>query len=148
MGGYYLEILPNREQLARYGLMISDVQDVVAHGTRRRTHHHDGGGPRTIYGRLALPAGFAFRSAGDREGCSGIAAERWNGASRRIADIRLTQGATSIRTENAKLATYVYVDIRDRDLGGYVAEAKKAIADNVQLPTGTYLVLEWPVRIP
>ena len=37
-----------------------------------------------------------------------------------VADIQLTQGATSIRTENAKLATYIFVDIRDRDLGDYV----------------------------
>ncbi len=57
-----------------------------------------------------------------------------------VADIRLTQGATSIRTENAKLATYIFVDIRDRDLGGYVADAKKAVAEQVKLPAGTYLV--------
>ena len=57
-----------------------------------------------------------------------------------VADIRLTQGATSIRTENAKLATYIFVDIRDRDLGGYVAAAQKAVAEQVQLPAGTYLV--------
>ena len=47
---------------------------------------------------------------------------------------------TSIRTENAKLATYIFVDIRDRDLGGYVADARKAVNEKVQLPTGTYLV--------
>ena len=57
-----------------------------------------------------------------------------------VADIRLTQGATSIRTENAKLATYIFVDIRDRDLGGYVAAAQKAVAEQVKLPAGTYLV--------
>ncbi|MBS0251374.1 MAG: efflux RND transporter permease subunit, partial [Proteobacteria bacterium] len=47
---------------------------------------------------------------------------------------------TTIRTENAKLATYVYVDIRDRDLGGYIADAKKAVESQVKLPPGTYLV--------
>jgi len=52
----------------------------------------------------------------------------------------LSQGATSIRTENARLATYVFVDIRDRDLGGYVADAQRAVAQRVQLPVGTYLV--------
>src|SRR4029077_14310195 len=57
-----------------------------------------------------------------------------------VADIRLTQGATSIRTENAKLATYIFVDIRDRDLGGYVAAAQKAVAEQVQLPASTYLI--------
>ena len=57
-----------------------------------------------------------------------------------VADIKLTQGPTSIRTENAKLATYIFVDIRDRDLGGYVADAQKAVAEQVKLPAGIYLV--------
>jgi Cu(I)/Ag(I) efflux system membrane protein CusA/SilA len=57
-----------------------------------------------------------------------------------VADIRLTQGPTSIRTENAKLATYVFVDIRGRDLGGYVAAAQKAVNEQVKLPPGIYLV--------
>ena len=57
-----------------------------------------------------------------------------------VADIKLTQGPISIRTENAKLAIYIFVDIRDRDLGGYVADAKKAVMDQIKLPAGTYLV--------
>jgi copper/silver efflux system protein len=57
-----------------------------------------------------------------------------------VAEIRLTQGATSIRTENARLATYVFVDVRDRDLGGYVADAQKTVAAQVHLPPGTFLV--------
>jgi Cu(I)/Ag(I) efflux system membrane protein CusA/SilA len=57
-----------------------------------------------------------------------------------VADIKLTRGPTSIRTENAQLATYVYVDIRNRDLGGYVADAKKAVAEKISLPAGTYLI--------
>src|SRR5262245_1667223 len=57
-----------------------------------------------------------------------------------VADVRLTQGATSIRTENARLATYVFVDIRDRDLGGYIADAQRAVAQQVQLPIGSYVV--------
>ena len=57
-----------------------------------------------------------------------------------VADIKLTQGPTSIRTENAKLATYVFVDIRGRDLGGYVADAKTAVNEHVELPAGTYLI--------
>ena len=64
-----------------------------------------------------------------------------------VADIKLTQGPTSIRTENAKLATYVYVDIRGRDLGGYVADARKAVAEQVQIPAGHLPRLERPVRI-
>ena len=65
-----------------------------------------------------------------------------------VADIRLTQGATSIRTENAKLATYIFVDIRDRDLGGYVAAAQKAVAEQVQAARRHLSGVERPVRIP
>ena len=139
-GGYYLEILPNRAQLARYGLMISDVQDVVATAI--------GAEPvtTTVEGRERYTV--AIRYPRDlRSDPQAIAKDVLvslpNGGTvplGEVADIKLTQGATSIRTENAKLATYVFVDIRDRDLGGYVADAKKAVNEKVQMPAGTYLV--------
>jgi Cu(I)/Ag(I) efflux system membrane protein CusA/SilA len=53
-----------------------------------------------------------------------------------VAKIELTRGATSIRTENGQLATYIYVDINGRDLGGYVSEAQQAVAASVKLPPG------------
>jgi Cu(I)/Ag(I) efflux system membrane protein CusA/SilA len=55
-----------------------------------------------------------------------------------VAKVSLAQGPSSIRTENAQLATYVYVDLRDRDLGSYVADAQKAVASEVQFPPGYY----------
>ena len=141
VGGYYLEIIPDRDRLARYGLMVSDVQDVVATalGAEPITTTVEGRERYTVairYPRdlrsdpqsiakdvlVALPSGGGTVPLGE------------------VADIRLTQGATSIRTENARLATYIFVDIRDRDLGGYVAAAQKAVAEQVQLPAGTYLV--------
>src|SRR5262245_48827922 len=141
VGGYYLEIVPARDRLARHGLMISDVQDVVAtalgaepitttvEGRERYTvairYPRDlRSDPRTIAKDVlvALPGGVGTVPLGE------------------VADVRLTQGATSIRTENARLATYVFVDIRDRDLGGYIADAQRAVAQQVQLPTGSYLV--------
>jgi copper/silver efflux system protein len=51
----------------------------------------------------------------------------------------LGRGPTTIRTENGQLAAYIFVDIRDRDLGGYVADAQKAVAAGVQLPPGYYV---------
>jgi copper/silver efflux system protein len=141
VGGYYLEVIPNRDRLARYGLMISDVQDVVATalGAEAITTTVEGRERYTVairYPRdlrsdpeaiakdvlIALPGGSGTVPLGE------------------VADIRLTQGSTSIRTENARLATYIYVDIRDRDLGGYVADAQRAVAQQVPLPSGTYLV--------
>ena len=140
VGGYYLEIIPNRHKLARYGLMVSDVQDVVgtALGAEPIT--------TTVEGRERYTV--AIRYPRDlRSDPQAIAKDVLvalpNGGTvplGEVADIQLTQGATSIRTENAKLATYIFVDIRDRDLGGYVAAAQKAVAAQVQLPAGTYLI--------
>ena len=56
-----------------------------------------------------------------------------------VAEVKLTRGATSIRTENGQLAVYIFVDIAGRDLGGYVAEAQAAVAKEVKLPPGTYV---------
>jgi len=58
-----------------------------------------------------------------------------------VADISLTTGPTVIRTEQAQLLGYVYVDVAGRDIGGYVEDAKQAVAKNVKLPEGYYL--EW-----
>ncbi len=140
VGGYYLEIRPNRDRLARYGLTISDVQDVVAMAL--------GAEPitTTVEGRERYTV--AIRYPRDLRSepqaiAKDVVVSLPNGGTvplGEVADVALTQGATGIRTENAKLATYVFVDIRDRDLGGYVADAKKAVEKSVALPAGTYLV--------
>jgi Cu(I)/Ag(I) efflux system membrane protein CusA/SilA len=140
IGGYYLEIVPNRDKLARYGLMISDVQDVVAIAL--------GAEPitTTIEGRERYTVAIRYprdlRSNPQAIAKDVLVALPGGGTVPlgEVADIGLTQGATSIRTENAKLATYIFVDIRERDLGGYVAAAQKAVAEQVQLPAGTYLI--------
>jgi Cu(I)/Ag(I) efflux system membrane protein CusA/SilA len=56
-----------------------------------------------------------------------------------VAKVELARGPTSIRTENGQLALYIYVDMHDRDLGSYIADAQKAVADNVHFPLGTYV---------
>jgi Cu(I)/Ag(I) efflux system membrane protein CusA/SilA len=56
-----------------------------------------------------------------------------------VASVKLTRGPTTIRTENGQLAVYIFVDIRDRDLGGYVAEAQKAVATSLKFPAGYYV---------
>jgi Cu(I)/Ag(I) efflux system membrane protein CusA/SilA len=56
-----------------------------------------------------------------------------------VAKVELAQGPSSIRTENAQLALYIFVDLRDRDLGGYVADAKQAVANEVEFPPGYYV---------
>src|SRR4029078_11714486 len=56
-----------------------------------------------------------------------------------VAKVAPARGPSSIRTENGQLATYVYVDIRDRDLGGYVADEQRAVQAGVRFPPGHYV---------
>jgi Cu(I)/Ag(I) efflux system membrane protein CusA/SilA len=138
VGGYYLEIEPDREQLARYGLLIGDVQEVVASALGAETI------TTTVEGRERY--GVNLRYPRDiRSDPDAIARDVLvpipNGSSvplGQVAAVKLTRGPASIRTENAQLAAYIFVDARDRDLGSYVADAKKAVAEKVSFPPGYY----------
>jgi Cu(I)/Ag(I) efflux system membrane protein CusA/SilA len=140
LGGYYLEIEPDREQLARYGLMVGDVQQIIASALGAETV------TTTVEGRERY--GVSLRYPRDmRSDPDTIAQEVLvplpNGASiplGQVAHIKRTQGPASIRTENAQLAAYIFVDARDRDLGSYVADARKAVAERVNFPPGYYAV--------
>jgi Cu(I)/Ag(I) efflux system membrane protein CusA/SilA len=139
-GGYYLEITPDRIQLARYGLMVADIQAVIASGLGAETV------TTTVEGRERY--GVTVRYPRDlRSDPEAIAREVLvglpNGASiplGQVAVVRLVKGPASIRTENAQLAAYIYVDARDRDLAGYVADAKGAVAQTVKFPPGYFAV--------
>jgi Cu(I)/Ag(I) efflux system membrane protein CusA/SilA len=136
IGGYYLDIIPDREALGRYGLAIGDVQDVITTALGGETV------TTTVEGRERY--GVNIRYPRDlRENPQAIATEveiplAGGGAIPlgEIAKVELTRGATSIRTENGRLAAYIYVDITGRDLGGYVADAQKAVAARIKLPPG------------
>jgi Cu(I)/Ag(I) efflux system membrane protein CusA/SilA len=139
IGGYYLDITPDRDALARYGLMVGDVQDVVAtalggdavtttvEGRERYTvnvrYPRDlRSNPQAIANDVLVPM--------PKGGTVPLA---------EVATVKLARGPTTIRTENGQLAAYIFVDIRDRDLGGYVAEAQKAVAASVVFPAGYYV---------
>ncbi|HEY5066035.1 MAG TPA: CusA/CzcA family heavy metal efflux RND transporter [Xanthobacteraceae bacterium] len=139
IGGYYLEIIPNRETLGRYGLSMADVQEVVGMALGGET------ATTTVEGRERYTVNVRYpRSL--RSDPMAIATDvqvpMANGGSvplGEVAQVKLTRGPTSIRTENGRLAIYIYVDIAGRDLGGYVAEASRAVADEVKFPEGTYV---------
>jgi copper/silver efflux system protein len=136
IGGYYLDIVPDRGALGRYGLNIGDVQDVVAtalggqvvtttvegrerYGVNIRYPRDLRSNPRAIATEVQVPlVGGGTVPLGE------------------VAKVDLTRGATTIRTENGQLATYIYVDINGRDLGSYVADAQRAVAAAVKLPPG------------
>ncbi len=138
-GGNYLEITPDREQLARYGLMVGDVQRVIASALGAETI------TTTVEGRERYAVNLRYPRE-IRSDPQSIAHEvlvpMANGASiplGEVAKIALTQGPSSIRTENAQLAAYIFVDVRDRDLVGYVEDAKRAVAASVTFPQGIYV---------
>src|SRR5580700_3774510 len=140
IGGYYLDVVPDREAMARYGLMVSDVQDTVSSALGGETI------TTTVEGRERYGVNLRYprdlRSDPQSIARDVLVAMPGGGTVPlgEVATIKLTRGPTSIRTENGQLAVYIFVDIRDRDLGGYVADAKAAVAANVQFPPGNYLV--------
>jgi Cu(I)/Ag(I) efflux system membrane protein CusA/SilA len=139
IGGYYLDIVPDRDALGRYGLMVGDVQSVIATalGSETVTTTVEG---RERYG-VAIRYPRDYRS--DPQAITRDVQVPLPGGGTvplgEVAKVELTRGATSIRTENGQLAVYVFVDIAGRDLGGYVAEAQRAVASEVKLPGGTYV---------
>jgi len=143
-GGFYLDIVPERRALARYGLTVGEVMDVVAAAL---------GGEMvttTVEGRERF--GVTVRYPRDlrsdpqaiaREVLVPVPAEMGAPATMvplgQLAEVKISTGAPAIRTENALLSAYIYVDIRDRDIGSYVAEARKAVNDKVKFTPGTYV---------
>ncbi|MDK4724964.1 efflux RND transporter permease subunit [Rhizobium phaseoli] len=136
IGGYYLDIVPDRIALGRYGLTVNDVQDVVgmALGSEVVTSTVEG---RERYG-VAVRYPRSMRS--DPQAIARDVQVHLPGGGTvplgEVAEVKLTRGATTIRTENGQLAVYIFVDIANRDLGGYVAEAQQAVAESVKMPSG------------
>jgi len=138
-GGFYLDIEPDREQLARYGLAVGDLQDVIgtALGGEMVTTTVEG---RERYG-VTVRYPRELRSD-PQQIAREVLVSTMDGAMiplGQVAKVAVAKGAPGIRTENALLSAYIYVDIRDRDIGGYVADAKKAVAGQIKLPPGYYV---------
>ena len=136
-GGLYLDIAPKRDQLARYGVTVGDFQRVIetALGGEMVTTAVEGlerygiavryprdlrDDPQRIANEVFVPTGTGMIPLGQ------------------LADIVIRNGAPAIKTENALLAAYIYVDIRDRDVGSYVRDAQRAVAEKVKFPPGYY----------
>ena len=138
MGGYYLEIEPDRSALARYGLKVGDVQEVIRTGLGAEVVTTTVEGRERYTVNIRYPR--TFRSSPQAIATDALVAMP-NGATvplGQVAKISLAKGPASIRTENAQLVVYIFVDFRDRDIGGYVADAQKAVAEQVRFPQGYY----------
>ena len=134
-GGRYIDVRIDRMQAARYGLSVADVQSLVARAI---------GGENvaeTVEGLQRFPINVRYpremRDSPQKLGKLPIVTA--SGATiplMAVAEIVITDGPPMLRSENARLSGWVYVDIRGRDLGSFVAEAKEAVAREVKLRPG------------
>jgi Cu(I)/Ag(I) efflux system membrane protein CusA/SilA len=139
-GGYFVDFDLDREQIARYGLTIKDVQDVIMTAI---------GGENvstTIEGRERYPVNIRYprELRDDVDKLARTLVPTMGGAQvplGQLAKIQLLEGPAMIRDENGKLSGYVYVDVdtAKRDIGGYVADAKKAVDAQLKLKPGYLL---------
>jgi Cu(I)/Ag(I) efflux system membrane protein CusA/SilA len=135
-GGYFLDFDLKRDQLARYGLSVDDAEMVVTNAI---------GGENvstTVEGRERYPINVRYYrdSRSSLESLGRALVPTMDGKMQiplaQIATLKLVTGPAMLRNENGMLNGYVYVDVAGRDIGGYVAEAKRVVSQNVKLPPG------------
>ncbi len=139
-GGYFVDFTPRRDEMARYGLTIDDVQMVIMTAV---------GGENvstTVEGRQRFPINVRYprELRDDVDKLGRVLVPTPTGAQiplAQVADLRLLQGPSMLRDENGFLAGYVYVDMAGRDIGRYVEDAKKLVESKLKLPAG--YVLQW-----
>jgi len=134
-GGYYLDLRVRRDAVARYGMTVGDVQDVIESAI--------GGASvsQTVEGRerYSINVRYLRDERSDLESLARVLVAGPDGAQiplAELADITVSTAPPSIHDEQGALAGYVSVDVAGRDLGTYVAEAKRALAERVSLPPG------------
>jgi Cu(I)/Ag(I) efflux system membrane protein CusA/SilA len=138
-GGYYVDIEPKRTELARFGLKLEDLNSIIEMGI--------GGDDvtTTVEGRARYPVSVRF-SRDQRDSVEKLRRVLITTPSGskiqlgQVADVKISLGPGMIRDENGFLVGYVFVDMDDRDPGGYVNAAKRVVADKVKLPVGTSLI--------
>lgn len=136
--GYYLDFNIKREEAARYGLTVGDVEEMIesAIGGNNVT--------QTVEGPERYPVNVRYERElrDDVESLRRVLVPTPTGAQipiEQIADIRARKGAEDIRNENGSNAAYVFIDTGESDIGGYVEKAKRAVQENVKLPPGYYI---------
>jgi len=142
VGGNYFDIDINRDQIARYGLTVGDVQDVImsALGGMNVTW--------TVEGLERYPVNVRYphelRDNIDALRQTLVATPASGGGAQvplgQLADIRVHKGPPMVKTENARPTSWVFVDIAGIDVGTYVNNAQKAVARQVELPAGYSIV--------
>jgi len=139
-GQQYLSIEIDRQAIARYGLNVSDIHDIIeiAIGGKRATDIFEG--ERRFAAAVRLPEDFR----NDVQSIRQLLVSAPDGVQvplQSVAKIEVTDGPAQISREMAKRRVVVMINVKDRDLGGFVAELQAATASMVKLPEGYYL--EW-----
>ena len=145
--GYFTDIRIDRDAIARHGLTIEDVQDVIqsAVGGQNVT--------RTIEGRERYPVNVRYARAfrEDLPSLERVLVSTATGAQvplGQLTDIRLTPGPAMIRDEDGQLAGYVYLDTVTADVGGYVGAGPCRSRGTAPAPARVHAGLDGPVRVP
>lgn len=135
VGGYYLDIRIKRDEAGRFGLRIEDIQDVImsAIGGENVT--------TTVEGLERYPVNVRYKRElrDDINKLGRVLVPTMMGTHiplEQVADLEIKMGPPSIRTENALLTTWIFIDVRGTDIGGYVKAAKEAVAAEVRFPAG------------
>ena len=134
-GGKYIEIVPNRRALARYGVDLVTVQKIIqiALGGMKLTEAIEGRERYGVMVRYDRPY---------REGLTdleNVLVPTHNGAHitlAELAEVKFVEGPPMIKSENARLNGWVFVDIQGRDIGSYIADARKVFEKDLKLPSG------------
>ncbi|MCS6289333.1 MAG: efflux RND transporter permease subunit [Nitrospira sp.] len=138
-GGYFLDFEINRDQIARYGFKLMDVGKIIETAI---------GGENiatTIEGRERYPINVRYfrELRDDPEKLKRVFVDTPTGTQvplAQLATLRFVHGPPMIRDENGLLAGYVFLDMAGRDVGGYVEDLKKVVAEKVELPAGYTIV--------
>lgn len=134
-GGRYITIKINRENAARFGLNIVDIQTIIASavGGENISEAIEGTERYPINVRFPQEVRDSLQKLRDLPIITPTGAII---SLSRVADISVVDGPPMIRNENARLSGWVYIDIRNRDLGSYVLDAKKLVQESIKLPAG------------
>jgi len=134
-GGRYVTVDVQREQAARFGLNIRDVHEIVRSAVGGMTIS------QSIEGLERYPINIRYprhkrESVQELRDLTIVTPRGEQIPLSAVADLRVETGPGVIRTENARLNGWIYVDVNDPDLGGYVERAKQAVAEQIELPPG------------
>jgi Cu(I)/Ag(I) efflux system membrane protein CusA/SilA len=134
-GGYYLDFIINRDEIARYGFTVMDVSKIIESGIGGESF------TTTIEGRERYPVNLRYlrEQRDDLDKLGRLTVSAPNGALvplAQLAELRMVSGPSMIRDEDGMLSGYVYVDMTGRDVGSYVEDLKRVVQGKIELPAG------------